>query len=242
MLDEMTVMSEKTIQKKRDFGGSKEHDWYQLHPSLRNGKGISKAKAKQLAMKLREGGCSVKIDPLGGKGRFGVYYREYKKRSTEWKFPDVDLYTIPREILVDWFRERTGTSQYPYYESTVSNFIAQNPRYVCGCSLDEVYVWREMRLGSAEKGDASLVDLIIETRKEIWIIEAKYTTKFAGVLVPIEGAVGEVRKYGEKMRNLGWWKDRTLKLAIIWSVYDEIPLACIDLFNEFSIERDDPSF
>jgi len=202
---------------RRDFGGRGKHDWYTVHESIDRNKGLTPAQAKHLAEFLRITGNAVKIDPLGGKGRMGVYYR--KSRGGQ----DVRIGTVPRDMFREWFNKHTGTETTPVYESAVSNFIAQNPQLILGPRRGNVYAWRELELGDSKKVGTARADVVIETTSDVWVVEVKYTSQFGGALVPLRSAVEKVRRYGSKIRELGWWRNRTVRLAIIWCTLDELP-------------------
>jgi hypothetical protein len=210
-------MTKKKIKNRRNFGGRGKVDWFTRHESIDPDKGLTATQAGSLAGILRAAGYAAKIDHLGGKGRKGVYYRESKAKQ------HVKLGTVPQPMLRTWFRERTKTKREPYYESTVSNFIAQNPQLICGRDNKHTHVWREQELGDSEIRDKSQVDVIIETEKDLWVIEVKYTEKFDGAVGPLKNAAEKIHEYHRKIRNLGWWKDKNIRLAIIWGVCDEIP-------------------
>ena len=202
---------------RRDFGGRGKHDWYTRHESIDPNKGLTPAQAKDLAEFLRITGNAVKIDPLGGGGRKGVYYRKSKGGQ------DIRIGTVPRHAFREWFSKHTGTERTPVYESTVSNFIAQNPQLILGPSCSDVYVWREQELGDSKKGDTARADVVIETTSDVWVVEVKYTRQFGGPLVPLRSAVEKVCRYGSKIRELGWWRNRTVRLAVVWCALDELP-------------------
>lgn len=144
----------------RDFGGSGKEDWFKLHEDIDPQKGLTPAQARRVADFLRIVGNAAKIDDLGGKGRKGVYYRKEKGRQ------QINIGTVPRTMFLEWFRERTGTDRESFYESTVSNFISQNPHLISstysqsiksivdsvqvslelGIVLDEVSVHQEFKI------------------------------------------------------------------------------------------------
>ena len=196
---------------RRDFGGLGKEDWFTLHESIDPHEGLTPSQAKDLADFLRIVGNAAKMDPLGGNGRMGVYYRKAKGRQS------IRIGTIPRAEFREWFHKRTGTERGRFSESTVSNFIAQNPHLVCGHDCRDIHVWREQVIGNRP------VDVIIETEKDLWVIEVKDTSKFVGALGPLRKAVKAVREYGNTIRELGWWKYKTMMLAIVWGTHDDVP-------------------
>ena len=222
-------MTRKELKNRRDFGGSGKEDWFTLHESIDPAKSLTATQAKRLAGILRAIGYAANIDALGRKGRRGVYYRESKVKQ------HVKLGTVPQPMLRTWFRERTRTERAPIYESTVSNFIAQNPQLICGSDNKDMHIWREQELGDSEKGDKSQVDVIIETKKDLWVIEVKYTEGFDGAVGPLKHAAKKIHEYHKKIRDLGWWNNMNIRLAIIWGVYDEIPSTYASFYESYEL-------
>ena len=221
-------MTDKKHMKSRDFGGADKEDWFLLYEDIDPKRGLTPKEYIALAKALSAVGYTVKKDPLGGGDRKGVYYRKSEKKT-------IDFYTIPPSMLTDWYQKHIGTTKHePVSESSVSNFIAQNPRLICGDECEEMYVWREQELGDSKKK----VDVIIETKNQIWIVEVKFTKKFNGALVPLVSSARQVRKYREEIQKLRWWKDKELRLCIVWGVLDEPPDLYSTLYRNHQFHSD----
>lgn len=208
---------EKRNSKRRDFGGSEEKDWFDLHENIDPTKGLTKNQAETLAKFLRILGYAAKKDPLGGSGHLGVYYR--KKKGSQ----KVKIGTITPDMLNEWFAAQTGVENSPVFESTVSNYLAQNPHLITGDQNKSVSVWREQELGDSQKGRRTRVDLILQSEDVVWIIEVKYTSTFRGALNPLGKAVKSVQEYCKEIQKLGWWGDKRLQLVVIWATFNKPP-------------------
>jgi hypothetical protein len=139
--------------------------------------------------------------------------------SVGWRWSDIDLFTLSESDVTSWFRNAVETKDLFNYESTASNLVAQNPNYIAS---DVVRVWREQDLGTYENraGEDARVDVIIECKEVVWIIEVKYPVEYTVIFS--EGAwegcgVGEkLHAYRKRIGELGWWKSKELKLAAVW--------------------------
>lgn len=210
----------------RDFGGSHKEDWHKLHDSVDSSKGLTKHQAKKLQRFLQILGQTVKIDPLGPKGRYGVYYRESKIRE------QIKIHTISPKMLKKWFQAQTGTTSSPIYESTVSNFIAQNPHLILKNVDEQISVWREQELGDSNKAFGKRIDIIFQTPKVVYIVEVKFTYSSMSTLGALEKAVRSVKQYKERVEELAWWSDKELRLLVVWAAGDDVPHYCRSYFKE----------
>ena len=64
-----------------------------------------------------------------------------------------------------------------------------------------------------------------------------YSQLLCGKLICLLMTSSEVREYGKKIRKLEWWKNKTMKLAIVWAVFDDIPQSYVNFYEEHSIEE-----
>ncbi len=213
-------MTDKALSNRRNFGGKGKEDWYYLYEVSGPKRGLTPSDAENVKRALSAVGYSVERDPLGGGGRIGIYYR---KSGTK----DIEFHTVPPSMIKDWFRRRTGSKRDPTYESMVSNFMAQNPHLICGKECGNIQVWREQRLEAPRKNERKIVDIILETEEHIWIVEVKFTIGFTGAVAPLEKSSKQVRQYQGMIRRLGWWKDRKIRLCIVWGVMDGIPTSSL---------------
>lgn len=207
----------KQHKKERDFGGRGKEDWHKLHDSVDPSRGLTRKQTERLQRFLQIIGNTVKIDPLGRDGKSGVYYRKSKTAQ------EISIHTVAPEMLKRWFKNQMGTENVPVYESTVSNFIAQNPRLILKDDNEQVTVWREQDLGDSKKAYGSRVDIIFQTERVVYVIEVKFTSTPTGALGALEKAVNSVKDYGKRIEKLGWWSDKELKLVVVWATADDVP-------------------
>lgn len=141
-------------------------------------------------------------------------------------------FEIPVEIMFvmieattvgNWFRNIiAGNGEYKehyLYESMARNYLVFHAQDWTGISPK--VIWSELDLGTYHnRGKGKLIcDVILQYETEIWIIEVKDRIPLYGIFPNKEyrSAVDQLRIYEKRIKELGWWPNHSVHLAVFWA-------------------------
>ncbi len=133
---------------------------------------------------------------------------------------DIMFVMVKATTVGNWFRKViVGNDEYKehyLYESMARNYLVHHAQDWTG--VPPKVIWSELGLGTYHnRGKGKLdCDVILQYDTDIWIIEVKDRIRNK----EYHSAVDQLRKYEKRVKDLGWWPNHSIHLAVFWA-YNE---------------------